>query len=156
MTKVKPEGESGRSGVVTLKAGFASASGRRARAHAGTRGTAAIEFALVMPVLLSLTMGILEFGWLYYVENQMAFVARAVTRDVSAGIYGTVAAKTEAENRLDYLPGFTGNVVVQIGLVGNDVVTEISVPMADAALINFLNLFGSGTLNANVIMRKTV
>ena len=153
MTKAMPEGESSRAAVANLKARFASAPRRVARTNAGTRGTAAIEFALVMPVLLSLSMGILEFGWLYYVENQMAYVARAVTRDVSAGVYNATTAETEATTRLSRFPAtFT----VSVTEVGNDVVTDIEVTMADAALINFLNLFGSGTLNANVTMRKTV
>ena len=118
---------------------------------AARRGAAAIEFGLLAPMLMTLAMGISEFAWLYHVENEMAYVARAVSRDVAVGIYQTAEAETEVTNRLSH---FGYPFTVNVNEVANDVTIDITVPMADAALVNFLNLFGTGTLDASVTMRK--
>ena len=40
------------------------------RLHAGEKGQALVEFALVLPVLLAILCGIIDFGWLFY--NQLS------------------------------------------------------------------------------------
>lgn len=153
-----PEGESGRTAIANLKGRFAAVYRRVvAGKRFGTRGAAAIEFALVMPVLLSLAMGIIEYAWLYYVENQMAYVVRAVARDVSSGVLPLNQAQARVVSRIgDHFPYSFTVPPATFDAADSDVTVMISIPMADAALINFLNLFGSGTLNASVTMKMTV
>ena len=62
------------------------------------RGAAAVEFALVMPVLLSLVVGIAEFGRAYNVQATLSGAARegvrvmAVTNDAAAARDATKSA----------------------------------------------------------------
>jgi hypothetical protein len=157
MTKAMPEGESGLTAIGNPRGRFATVYRRLiAGTRFGTRGAAAIEFALVMPVLLSLAMGIIEYAWLYYVENQMSYVARAVARDVSAGVLPLGNAQNKVIARLGEQFPYTFNVPPpDFDTIDEDVTIFISIPMEDAALVNFLNLFGGGTLNASATMKMT-
>jgi Flp pilus assembly protein TadG len=113
-------------------------------------GVAAIETAIVMPFVIAVLMGIVEFGWLFYVETTMADVARAVTRDVSVGSITKANADTEVLSRLS---NYGYNFAVTVTEINNDVTIDISIPMTDAALINFLGVL-SGNIDTTVTMRK--
>jgi Flp pilus assembly protein TadG len=52
----------------------------RLRDKRGERGAAAVEFALVLPVLILLILGLLEFGRLYNVQISLANAAREGAR----------------------------------------------------------------------------
>lgn len=47
------------------------------------KGAAAVEFALVLPILLVLVMGIMEFGYLAYVNASAAGAAREGARTMA-------------------------------------------------------------------------
>ena len=47
------------------------------------RGAAAVEFALVMPILLTLALGIVEFGRAYNVQTTLAAAAREGARTMA-------------------------------------------------------------------------
>ena len=49
--------------------------GRRAR-----RGNAVLETALVLPILLALSFGLVEFGYFFYVKHNMQGAAREGAR----------------------------------------------------------------------------
>lgn len=62
------------------------------------RGQAMVEFALVLPVLLLLVCGIIDFGWLYF--NQLTLNHAAIEGARYAAIHYTTYStdwKTEAE-----------------------------------------------------------
>lgn len=40
------------------------------------RGAAAVEFALILPVLLAVVFGILEYGWIFYQQFNLASAVR--------------------------------------------------------------------------------
>ena len=46
------------------------------------RGTAAIEFAIISMVLISVCVAIVDFGRTLYVKNQLSFLADQATRQV--------------------------------------------------------------------------
>lgn len=48
-----------------------------------SRGAAAVEFALVMPVLVVMMMGIVEFGNAFFVQSSVANAARVGVRSYS-------------------------------------------------------------------------
>lgn len=52
------------------------------RAAKCERGAAAVEFAIISMVLISLCVGIVDFGRTLYVKNQLAFLADQATRSV--------------------------------------------------------------------------
>ena len=54
------------------------------------RGAAAVEFALVMPILLALVFGIIDFGRVYFTTSTLSHAAREGVRVVALG--GTAGA----------------------------------------------------------------
>lgn len=54
----------------------------RTRDHGGgrRRGANAIEFALILPVLLAILSGIVDYGWIYMIRTAATSAARAGAR----------------------------------------------------------------------------
>ena len=52
----------------------------RSRRH---RGAAAVEFALIVPLLVMILFGIIEFGYAFYVQASVAGAARVGVRNYS-------------------------------------------------------------------------
>jgi len=121
-------------------------------------GASALEFAFIMPVLLLFVGGIIQFGAVFFVESNMANVARDAARRISTGQYDELQAETFARDRLAYW-GATFNVDAQllpdpVNPTETEITVEISVPLADAAIIDLLGLFNSGTLRARAVMHQ--
>lgn len=63
-----------------------------------SRGAAAVEFALVMPLLLMIVMGILDFGWMIMKANLVNNAARDAVRVASlSGTYSEINTTLTAE-----------------------------------------------------------
>ena len=63
-----------------------------------SRGAAAVEFALVVPLLLLLVMGIIDFGWMLMKSNLLNNAARDAARIASlGGSYAEVDTTLDAE-----------------------------------------------------------
>jgi Flp pilus assembly protein TadG len=74
------------------------------------RGAAAVEFALVVPLLIVLVLGIAEFGRAFFIQATMAGAAREGVRAMAlanpaAG--GPAAGTTAAQNALGGITGPT-------------------------------------------------
>ena len=72
------------------------------------RGQSLVEFALVLPMLLLLVLGILEFGWIMKAEIAVSAAAREGARYAAAG-------KTEAQAEsyaMVHVPGTSVNVTI--------------------------------------------
>lgn len=70
------------------------------------RGAAAVEFALVMPILLMLVMGIIDFGYMINRSSMITNAARDGAREAS--LQGDLAMiRQAAENSLQDVPGAT-------------------------------------------------
>jgi Flp pilus assembly protein TadG len=61
------------------------------------RGAAAVEFALILPVLLVLVLGIVEFGHAFQVQAQLSSAARDGARSAALGNTATTA-RTQVKN----------------------------------------------------------
>jgi Flp pilus assembly protein TadG len=96
---------------------------RRVRGRAIDRGAAAVEFALVLPVLLLLVMGIMDYGRFFFDSVSLRQGAREAARQAVVQVYkasctGTVGAKIacSAKSASDstigtpvvYIPAVTG------------------------------------------------
>src|SRR3712207_2734031 len=46
----------------------------------GNRGVEVLEMALIMPILLGLIMGMIEFGWFFYLQHNLQAAAREGAR----------------------------------------------------------------------------
>jgi len=83
---------------------------RRHKAHF-ERGAAAVEMALVMPLLILMVMGIIDFGRIFNGEIQLSQAAREGARVTALGAPGgfdTTAVTTRAKAALTN-PAFQGN-----------------------------------------------
>ncbi|MCO4744941.1 MAG: pilus assembly protein [Proteobacteria bacterium] len=61
------------------------------------RGAAAVEFAVTFPILLLLTFGIIEYGWMFHEYNQLHTALRDAAR--AGAKIGATSAETTAETR---------------------------------------------------------
>lgn len=92
-----------------------------------TKGQALVEFALILPLLLLLILGMIEFGWLL---NGKLVITSAAREGARAGI--VIENSDEREERINDIvdsivenSGVTINNIV-VSLVGNDIVVELS------------------------------
>ncbi len=121
------------------------------------RGVAAIEFALAIPIVLLVLSGIIQFGFVLFLQSHVADVARDTARRAAVGELAQAEAEQFAQDRLLNW-GVTYSVAVTLPDPSdpndNDVDVQISLPMSQAALIDVLGLFQSGTLTAAVTARE--
>jgi len=118
------------------------------------RGVAAVEFAIAIPFVFLVLAGIIQFGFVLFLQSHVADVARETARRVAVGEFEQTDAEQFAQDRLLNW-GVTYTVAVTIPDPGEtDVVVQISLPMSQAALIDLLGLFQSGTLAATVTARE--
>jgi len=123
---------------------------RRARS-----GSAAVEFAIVLPIFLMLLFGIIQFGAVLFLHNNMVNAARETVRRMSVAELDAATAPTYAQNYLsDWNLVFTVTASEPAaGVANGDVSVQISVPATDAALVNF-PIAWPGNLVAEATMRR--
>ena len=116
------------------------------------RGVAAVELALALPFVLLVLSGIIQFGFVLFLQSHVADVARETARRVAVGEFEQAEAVQFAQDSLLNW-GVTYTVAVTFP-DPDDVDVQISLPMSQAALIDLLGLFQSGTLTAAVTARE--
>jgi Flp pilus assembly protein TadG len=123
------------------------------KSHKDERGAAAVEFALVAPVLLLMVMGIAEFGRAYHVQATLSQAAREGVRVMALNNdpAGAIAATRTAAPTLT---------LTNITVTPSSCVTSGTTPAATATVtvtfpLTFTSrLFGSGlTLRGTGVMR---
>jgi Flp pilus assembly protein TadG len=121
------------------------------RAARCDRGTAAIEFAIISVVLISLCIGIVDFGRTLYVKNQLSFLADQATRAVLIN-----PAVTSATLQTDLTSNFTAgdpnqlNVTITAETVGGQDYRVITVAYP---ITLFIPNLASSTINLDVTRR---
>jgi Flp pilus assembly protein TadG len=69
-------------------------------ANARERGSAAVEFALVFPLFVTILFGILEYGWIFYQQFNLASAVRdGLRQGVTVGQTSTPDPKAFAVQR---------------------------------------------------------
>ncbi len=119
------------------------------------RGAAAVEFAFIMPILLLMFSGILQFGSVMFLENHMTNVAREASRRVAVGELSEAAAATMVQGALvNWGVTYQVSIATEEAEDGNENVTVgITLPLSEAALMDILGLFDTGDLSTSVTMR---
>jgi len=64
--------------------------------HDNDRGAAAVEFALVVPILITLIVGMIEFGLVYNAYIGVTHAAREGARMAAVGAYDAATVKARA------------------------------------------------------------
>lgn len=122
-------------------------------------GLSTVEVALVFPLLLLLTFGLLQYGWLFLKAQQITNAARHGAR---VGIrYGADSAQViTAINDLMTSAGISGvDITISPAEVaslssGDPVTVHLSVPGQNVALMNEAFLPLPETVSASVTMAK--
>ncbi len=113
----------------------------------GGRGAAAVEFALVLPLLLMVVLGTIDWGWYFFVSQVVTNAAREGARVGSLTAYSptnpaadTLAAAEAATTVQTYLTGatLTGSPTVNVTTVGDSIRVSVSYPAG--SLTGFLKL----------------
>ncbi len=125
------------------------------------RGTAIVEAALVFPLLLLLTMGAIEYGWLFLKAQQITNAARQGARlairpdstngDVLAAIDSLLAGAGMGSS--GYAVSFTP-ADISLLAVGEILEVSITVPSASLVLIDAAFLPVPANLGAAITMTK--
>ena len=134
-----------------------SAPGKLRKCLRGEAGAAAVEFALVVPILLLLLVGILEFGRVYNAQIELTAAARQGVR-VMAIQNSQAAAKSATELAAPSLnPSLTD---AQIAIVSSPVNTGLCAPGSTVTVaatypLTFLTgMFGTSiTLTGKSVMK---
>ncbi len=108
-----------------------------------------MEFAVIAPVVLTLLAGILQFGFVLFIENHMGDVARDAARRFAVGESDQSETVQYAQDTLLNW-GVTYTVTVTQDV--NDVIVLVSLPRSSVAIIDMLGLFQSGALTTSVTM----
>lgn len=131
----------------------------------GQRGASALEFAIVLPILLLLLFGIIEFGFILY---NKAMLTNAAREGVRAGIVAQSPRLTEDDIRIivekyceNMLVSFGGSAVPSIVATlpasqtfGNDLKVEVTYPYSFLLVPNFVPIIPpSIDLKARVTMK---
>ncbi len=119
-------------------------------------GATAVEFAFIMPILLLMFSGIVQFGSIMFLENHMTNVARDATRKIAIGDLAQADAESAVQQSLvNWGVNYDIDVLaVDVGGGVLDFTVVISLPMSEAALIDVLGVFQNGTLTASVTMQQ--
>ena len=102
------------------------------------RGAAAVEFALVLPVLMTLLLGIIQVGWYFFVANSASSGAREAGRRIVVGdcwgstdLLNFVKAQAPTATTASYEPADLST--------DADVGDQITITVtADASIISFI------------------
>jgi Flp pilus assembly protein TadG len=116
------------------------------------RGAAAVEFALVLPILLVILLGIIDFGLYFYNDLQLTHVARDAARYLSVG---DVDEATAAISNARLVSTTVGAPVVSPGSQGEE--SRITLNGTYTCLTPLPRLVGIGPsvgIDASVVMRR--
>lgn len=120
-----------------------SAGQRRRPGHSlRARASTVVEFAVVLPLLLTVLFGIMEYGWLFMVRQTLQNAAREGTRlavlKTTTEPYANVLARI---NEIVQPLGITPTVEMTHATPNDPVeMVKVSVPVADVSLMG--NFFG--------------
>ncbi|MFO0839700.1 MAG: TadE/TadG family type IV pilus assembly protein [Phycisphaerae bacterium] len=120
------------------------------------RGAAVVEMAIVSPLLFALLFGIIEFGWLFTVQNTLLNAAREGAR--TGCLQGMT--QTDIQTRVTqlltpmHLQSKTTVTITDATVANPNVTVALTVPRNQVSLVGNFFGFTSGNLNATCSMRK--
>jgi len=124
------------------------------RSPRGERGAAAVEFALVVPLLLLLVLGIAEYGRAYSITATLSNAARAGARTMALE-NSTSAARATTQSAATGLSLSSGQITVTPSSCPTNSTTTTLVEVRITYPMTFVTgLFGSSiTLHGTGVMR---
>lgn len=125
------------------------------RFHSGEEGAAALEFALVLPMLIMLVMGIAEFSRAYHAKEKLQYAVREGARELAINKDSANAIAVTVDRASGLNPPLTSAGVTASGCAGAITATSTATVTATYSLAYHIPLWGSGTwaLSATGVMR---
>lgn len=125
------------------------------------RGSMAVEFALIAPVLMIVVMGILEFSLMLYTHATAASATRDVTRRIATNRLAAASADTTVKDQLPaWVRAFATVTVTQTTpgtAATNQIKVNVTFPANKATPTNYLNFaYGSVTLDVSTTMQQEI
>lgn len=116
------------------------------------RGATAVEFALVSIAFLTLVLGMIQYGWYFYVSQTTGGAASNVVRELQVGdCWASGEAKARAKNQS---PTVTDVVVLPSQVTPPSPGTALTVTVkADGAIIGFVPMPHGGAIEKTVHAR---
>jgi len=132
-----------------------------------SRGAAAVEAALVLPILLLVTFGAIKYGWLFLRAQQITNAARygarvairadASSTDVTTAIANLMTAAGMGDSLYNVTITLEGGIVwdgsQEVG-VGAPVTVKLTVPSANIDIMDVPLFPDVGDIGASVTMAK--
>ncbi len=122
------------------------------------RGIASLEFVIIMPVLMILLFGVMEYGWMLTKSGELVNAAREGARVGARADSNNADINSVVDARMTQAGmGAAGysTTITQAGDVGDPVTVQVSVPYdGNVELIGFFLIPVPGNLQASVSMSK--
>ena len=130
----------------------------RGTSRRGTRrGVSFVESAFMIPILMSLIFGAIEFGSILHMRHTMLHAAREAARALAVQGGTTGQAVTVAETLLPNSDDLHFDIAATQPAVDDilrDVEVEISLPLKEASLGAMFGMFGEDRMTVRVTMRS--
>lgn len=133
--------------------------GFRSRRHCQKRerATAIVEFAVVLPLLLTILFGIIEYGYVFMVRQSLQQAAREGCRlailQTSVPPYANVTQRIDDTMAPTLMTTYTVSMTHATAANPVESIT-VSIPYSDVSLVGGFFGFANYTLSGNCSMRK--
>ncbi len=119
------------------------------------RGAAMLEFAFLMPVMVLVLAGIIQFGMALYLRSSMLDTAQDAARRMAVGDLTTPSEVTSfVHNTMkSWVTPSVAAAWPDPSAGQTDVSVTLTVPMSDAVPFDLLGLFDTATMPASAVMR---
>jgi len=117
------------------------------------RGAAAVEFALLLPLLMTILLGTIDWGYYFFVQQVVTNAAREGARVGSVTVAGTpgadpaATAKAQAQSYLTNA-GLTGAANVGVVVAPASIQVTVSYPTGSLTGFNWMGYAGLFPANA--------
>ena len=130
------------------------------------KGTSIVEMAIVSTLLMLLTLGTVEYGWMFLKQQQIAWSARQAVRlgAMPGGAYSSVTGQvttlmtTYGLNTKGYVTTVTlnGTTVTDLSTAntGDVIGVQVSIPYSNIAITHFTLLPVPTNISATVSMER--
>ena len=108
------------------------------------RGVVAIEFAVIMPLVIAVLFAIIQYGMIFNTRQSMVHAARVAVRSYAIGESSSAEAQQMA---IDLLDNSSLNYEIDLTDDGTDATIDIVLPMSEAAIIDAL---GKALMNGDI------
>jgi hypothetical protein len=130
-------------------------------------GATAMEFTMVIMPMIILIFGIVQFGGILYLKNDMQNAARDAGRRMAVGYMCFDGSPVQCGGQIpnyvedfacsylsDWAPTFEVTVSETDSVDGTDMEVTIRTDMGAAAIVDLFGIFQGRTLSANAVLRR--